>query len=119
MITLAALAVSTSGVEARSALRTAIDANGNLFFVVNGTQIRKLDVRSGSMTTVAGAHGHAGDEGPALAASVDPVSLAFDSTGNLFLSDFDHQRVRRVDARTGTITTIAGNGRPHVNYVQL
>ena len=58
-----------------------------------------------------GDKGFAGDGGPAQAASLNgPFDVAFDSAGNLFFSDTFNHRIRRVDARTGTITTIAGNG---------
>jgi hypothetical protein len=36
-----------------------------------------------------------------------------DSQGNLYDSDFVNNRIRRVDARTNIITTVAGNGLPH------
>jgi uncharacterized protein (TIGR03437 family) len=53
-----------------------------------------------------------GDNGPAAAAQIASVQgIAFDRSGNLYLSDTDHNRVRRVSA-SGTITTIAGNGTP-------
>jgi len=58
-----------------------------------------------------GDKGFAGDGGPAQAALLNgPFDVAFDSAGNLFFSDTFNHRIRRVDARTGTITTIAGNG---------
>jgi len=58
-----------------------------------------------------GEKGFAGDGGPAQAALLNgPFDVAFDSAGNLFFSDTFNHRIRRVDARTGTITTIAGNG---------
>src|SRR5438270_4775598 len=58
-----------------------------------------------------GEKGFAGDGGPAQAALLNgPFDVAFDSAGNLFFSDTFNHRIRRVDARTGVITTIAGNG---------
>src|SRR5436309_5324490 len=65
------------------------------------------------ITTVVGTgeKGFAGDGGPATAALLNgPFDVAFDSAGNLFFSDTFNHRIRRVDARTGVITTIAGNG---------
>jgi DNA-binding beta-propeller fold protein YncE len=60
-----------------------------------------------------GDKGFAGDGGPAMAAVLNgPFDLAFDSAGNLFFADTFNGRIRRVDARTGIITTIAGNGTP-------
>jgi sugar lactone lactonase YvrE len=58
-----------------------------------------------------GEKGFAGDGGPAAAALLNgPFDLAFDTVGNLYFSDTFNCRIRRVDARTGNITTIAGNG---------
>lgn len=58
-----------------------------------------------------GAQGYAGDGGPATAALLNnPFDLAFDPAGNLIFADTFNHRIRRVDARTGIITTIAGTG---------
>jgi DNA-binding beta-propeller fold protein YncE len=58
-----------------------------------------------------GEKGFAGDGGPAEAALLNgPFDVAFDSAGNLFFSDTFNRRIRRVDAGSGVITTIAGNG---------
>src|ERR1700732_2043443 len=65
------------------------------------------------ITTVVGTgqKGFAGDGGPAEGALLNgPFDVAFDSAGNLFFSDTFNHRIRRVDARSGVITTIAGNG---------
>lgn len=65
------------------------------------------------ITSVAGTgqQGFAGDGGPALQAKLDqPFHLVFDAAGNLFFSDTGNHRVRRIDAKTGVITTVAGNG---------
>ncbi len=58
-----------------------------------------------------GEKGFAGDGGPAAAALLNgPFDIAFDGAGNLFFSDTFNNRVRRVDAQAGIITTVAGNG---------
>jgi DNA-binding beta-propeller fold protein YncE len=58
-----------------------------------------------------GAQGDAGDNGPAAAALLNnPFDLAFDSANNLIFADTFNHRIRRVDARTSVITTIAGTG---------
>ncbi len=58
-----------------------------------------------------GEKGFAGDGGPAQAALLNgPFDVAFDAAGNLHFSDTFNQRIRRVDARSGIITTVAGNG---------
>src|SRR5947209_388511 len=58
-----------------------------------------------------GEKGFAGDGGPATAALLNgPFDVAFDATGNLYFSDTFNHRIRRVDANTGVIVTVAGNG---------
>src|SRR5688572_24237311 len=67
------------------------------------------------ITTVAGngTTGFAGDAGAATAAALDnPGSVAVDAAGNVFINDNINDRIRRVDAVTGIITTYAGNGIP-------
>ncbi len=60
-----------------------------------------------------GAKGFAGDGGPANAALLNgPFDIAFDGAGNLYFSDTFNNRIRRVDARSGIISTVAGNGDP-------
>jgi sugar lactone lactonase YvrE len=66
----------------------------------------------GIITTIAGngAGGFGGDGGPATAASLDhPIDAKVDGAGNLYITEFNNSRVRKVDTN-GIITTIAGNG---------
>jgi sugar lactone lactonase YvrE len=90
------------------------DKDGNLFFTDAGNHVvRKIEKTSGLITTVAGngSNGFGGDLGPATNASfTNPTGLAFDSLGNLFIADQYANKIRRVDATTGIITTFAGNG---------
>jgi len=90
----------------------AVDGSGNLFIAdTNNNRIRK--VAAGVITTVAGngAQGSSGDGGPATIASFHGVyGVAVDGSGNLFIADRWNNRIRRVDASTGNITTVAGNG---------
>jgi photosystem II stability/assembly factor-like uncharacterized protein/sugar lactone lactonase YvrE len=94
----------------------AIDTTGNLFFVEgDGERVRRID-QNGVVTTYAGTGlaGFSGDGGPAEEAMLnDPSGLAVDGNGNLFISKFVNNRIRRVDAVTHVITTVAGNGEPH------
>ena len=65
------------------------------------------------MTTIAGTggSGYAGDGGPATQALLNnPFDLAFDPSGSLCFSDTYNHCIRRIDARTGVISTIAGTG---------
>ena len=93
----------------------AVDFVGNLFITENGTfKVRRVDARSGIIRTVAGTghDGFSGDGGPAIDADMNPVGLAVDQQGNLYISDTEHNRIRRVDGSTGVISTVAGNGLP-------
>ncbi len=75
--------------------------------------IRKID-RNGVIATVAGTDrkGYAGDGGPALQAALnEPYEVRFDKRGNMFFVERLNHTVRRVDAKTGIITTVAGNGK--------
>src|SRR5438552_2514439 len=69
----------------------------------------------GTIITVAGTGipAYSGDAGPAVQPQLHtPSALAVDARGNLFIADHYNRRVRRVDAVTGIITTVAGNGHP-------
>jgi sugar lactone lactonase YvrE len=78
-----------------------------------GNSVRRIDA-DGVVTTVAGGTGvlgAKGDGGPATNAQLNtPVAVAPDAQGNLYISDSDNFRIRKVDT-TGTITTVAGTGR--------
>ena len=90
----------------------AVDGSGNLF-IAESHRIRRVDGATGIITTVVGgaASGFSGDGGPATSASLNfPSGLAVDGSGNLYISDSFNYRVRRVDAATGVITTVAGDG---------
>ena len=88
----------------------AADHSGNLF-LVDGVLVRKVDT-AGVITTVAGnGNGnYSGDGGPATAAGIYPDGLALDGAGNLYISNYNQQVIRKVSAATGIITTVAGNG---------
>jgi sugar lactone lactonase YvrE len=93
----------------------AVDKQGNIYFADSyyNYRIRKIDAISGTITTVAGngTRGFGGDGGVATAAALnDPNGVAVDAAGNLLFADSFNNRIRRVDAITGIITTIAGSG---------
>jgi sugar lactone lactonase YvrE len=98
-----------------------VDSSGNLLIADTGNnRIRKVDARSGIISTIAGgggrsdakAAGFSGDNGPAVSALLNqPFGINVDARGNLFIADFGNHRIRRVDAATGIITTAAGNGK--------
>src|SRR4029079_8055760 len=80
-------------------------------------RVRMIDSKTGLIHTVAG-NGRAGDRvdvgdgGPATGAMLNmPSDVALDpKSGDLYIADMHHNRVRRVDARTHIITTVAGSG---------
>jgi DNA-binding beta-propeller fold protein YncE len=92
----------------------AFDAGGNLYFADTfNHRIRRVDGRSGIIATIAGngAAGFAGDGGPATAAALnEPYGVVVDRAGNVYTADRKNARVRRIDARSGIITTLAGTG---------
>ncbi len=89
-----------------------VDDEGNVFVVdTNYAVIWKVSP-DGKHTVVAGnwLHGYSGDGGPATSAELDhPVDVAVDRSGNLFISDYNNNRVRMVNSE-GTIITLAGTG---------
>jgi uncharacterized protein (TIGR03437 family) len=90
----------------------AFDAAQNLYIADTGNHCIRKVTPNGIITTVAGQggkEGFAGDGGLAVNASLNqPLSIAMDGQGNLFIADTLNQRIRRVDQ--GIITTIAGIG---------
>ena len=94
----------------------AFDNRGNLLFSdQGGLRIRKMDMRTKIITTVVGNgdRGYSGDGGPATRASLNFVwNLAVDCDGDIYFGDEENYRVRKVDGRTGIISTFAGNGMP-------
>lgn len=103
----------------------AVDAAGGLLIADTGNhRVRRVDVRTGVIATIAG-NGNAlgnsglilgsmsGDGGPATSAELGgPTSVVLDNSGNLFVADLVDYRIRRVDSKTGIITTVAGTGEP-------
>jgi hypothetical protein len=113
----------------------AVDDAGNIYIADTANAVvRKVSAATGIITTIAGRYhdlgtgynlpdvGYSGDGGPATQATlVQPRRVAVDGTGNVYILDLewltvggvnilDTTRVRRVDAATGIITTVAGGG---------
>jgi sugar lactone lactonase YvrE len=88
--------------------------DGALYFCEIGNhRVRRLDLATHTISTIAGsgAKGYAGDGGPALQASLnEPYEVRFDRSGNLYFAEMQSHVVRRVDAKTKIITTVAGTG---------
>lgn len=92
------------------------DSGGNMLIVeMQNHLIRRVAAGSGVITTVAGdgVAGQRGDGGPARHARFRyPHSITLDDQDNIYVSDIANHRVRRIDARSGRIATVAGNGEP-------
>ena len=91
----------------------AVDAADNLYILEGefGRRVRKVDALTGMITTVAGTDqpGFSGDGGSAIEADLNkPERIAVDGVGNLFIADSLNNRIRKVDAISGMITTVAG-----------
>ena len=93
--------------------KSLVTFNGGLFFSGLDNKIRRVDLTSGVITTVAGTGtpGYSGDGGPATSAQLQgPQRIQIDSTGNIYIADTLNFVIRRVAAGTGIITTVAGTG---------
>lgn len=92
----------------------AIDGSGNLYIADTGNnRIRKVTTATGFISTVAGTGvpGSSGDGGAATNARLfSPVDIAIDGSNNFYIADQLNQRIRKVTAATGFISTVAGTG---------
>jgi len=91
----------------------AIDSTGNLYIADSyNNRIRKIDIATGIITTIAGngTAGFGGDGGSATSGILnDPYDVCFDHQGNLYVADAVNYLIRKINTR-GIITTFAGNG---------
>ena len=97
-----------------------LDSSGNIF-IAGGKwdeSIFKVSASTGNITFVAGmgtytnpSGGYNGDDILATKAQLkSPLAVRLDSFGNIFICDFDNNRIRKVTASTGIITTVVGTG---------
>lgn len=98
--------------QLRYPVAVAVDGAGNVYIAdEDNNRVRKVTAATGVITTVAGGGSNYLENGLATAARLeDPVAVAVDSMGNLYISDYYAHRVRKVTAATGLMTTVAGNG---------
>jgi streptogramin lyase len=93
-----------------------IGPDGALYVTeVRNHRVLRMDFTTRKVATVAGCgrRGYSGDGGPAVDAELnEPYEVRFDRDGNLYIVEMKNHIVRRVDGKTNTISTIAGQGRP-------
>lgn len=95
------------------------DAAGTNLYIVDMTNhaVRKIDTQTNIITTIAGngKPGYSGDGGPAKDAQFkQPHSIQFGPEGDLYVCDIGNNVIRKIDMKTGTISTFAGTGKPGV-----
>ncbi len=88
--------------------------DGDIYFCeYTGQRIRKI-TRDGKIHTIGGngKTGYTGDGGPALDATLNkPHEIRFDRSGDLYLTDMSNHAIRKIDMKTGIISTVAGTGK--------
>jgi hypothetical protein len=103
----AALAATFTGPGA-----TAVDGSGNVYVADSGSNTVRKFTPGGNMTLFAGTEGMAGYTGDGSAATSarlsNPSALALDGSGNVYIADTGNNAIRKVNAQTGLISTIAG-----------
>jgi hypothetical protein len=104
------------GTQAQLALPqgVAVDSAGNVYIADQyAAVVRKVTAATGIISIYAGTGfgGYSGDGGPALKAQLDePLGLALDAAGDLYIADSRNNVIRKVTAKTGIISTVAGDG---------
>jgi len=94
-------------------LGIAVDSTGIVYFVDRSHSVIRKAAPDGTISTIAGtgANGFSGDGGPATAAQLNnPVGIACDTTGNVYVAETVPGRIRKITAASGVINTVAGGG---------
>ena len=103
-----------SDTEVNNPYGLAIGPDGALYFCdLQNSRIRRIDLATKRVTTIAGngQKGYKGDGGPAVDASLNmPHELLFDAKGDLYIAERDNHVIRKIDMKTGIISTAAGTG---------
>ena len=107
------IAVTTALISTNSEI--SIDKLGNIYTIERSNHtIRRITASTGRINTVVNSSrssGFSGDGGAAISAKLSqPFCAAFDNVGNMYIGDLSNSRIRKVNASTGIITTIAGTG---------
>lgn len=110
-----ALAISFNFTNFKGIRALAVGSGGVVYVVERAGQVvRRVNLKSGDVDLIAGTSGqkgYAGDSGDAKKALLNgPKGVFCDAANNLFIVDTENHAIRRVDGRTGVITTVAGTG---------
>jgi len=89
--------------------------DGTIYYADTGNNVvRAINRTSGTVTTVCGVQGQAGFNGDQMSGPQtylnQPRAVLVDSSSNIYIADTGNNRIRRIDATTGTVTTYAGTG---------
>ena len=102
--------------ELRNPAQVYADTFGNIIMTdLNNNAVRKVDMTTGIITTIAGngTAGYSGDGGPAVDALLNqPYGIFIDKQNNIFVTEYGNGTIRRIDGVTKIITTVAGCGTP-------
>lgn len=105
---------AATSAELNTPVGVAVDTGGNIYIADEfNNRIRKVTLTTGIISTVAGngTPGFSGDGGPATSASVKlPRGVSVDASGDIYIADTNHSRIRKVTVSTGIINTVAGSG---------
>jgi trimeric autotransporter adhesin len=105
--------VGCSSASLNNPLGIAVDASGNLYIAdTSNWRVRKVDA-NGIITTFAGngVVGYTSDGVPAVSSALSaPRAVAVDASGNVYIADANTERIRRVGAADGLISTVGGSG---------
>src|SRR5690348_2405703 len=94
-------------------LDISLDTAGNIYISDgNNLRVRKINKATGIITTIAGngSATYSGDSVLGPTTGLNPYGIFSDAVGNVYIADVGNNRVRKIDAVTGIITTIAGTG---------
>ena len=106
-------ALNGTGAAAQFYLPTGVacDGSGNVYVCDQSNQrIRKIVAATGAVSTLAGSTFGFADGTGAAAKFLDPTGVACDGSGNVYVADTNNNRIRRIVAATGVVSTLAGSG---------
>lgn len=105
---------AATGAELNSPYGVAVDSKNQVYIADYSNQVVRRVSTTGIISTIAGIggiNGYSGDGGPATNALLyAPTAVAVDPAGNVFIADYNNCRVREINAVTGIINTVAGDG---------